>query len=61
MIDQECMYSECEVCNGTPIAYNLTETDQEAIESWIEWSSTNVQYKKNNEINCHTQSNLMVT
>ncbi|PZC81934.1 hypothetical protein B5X24_HaOG211720 [Helicoverpa armigera] len=47
---KECMYSECEVCNGTPIDYNLTETDQEAIVSWIEWSSTNVQYKKNNEI-----------
>lgn len=47
---KECMYSECEICNGTPIDYNFTETNQEAIVSWIEWSFTNVEYKKKNEI-----------
>ena len=47
---QECMYSECEICNDTKIDYNLRETSLAADVSWIEWSFINVEYKKKDEI-----------
>lgn len=46
---KECMYSECNTCKTTSVTYNFTKAKKNDNVSWLEWTTKNVEYQKNNE------------